>query len=381
MARQREFYKGRRKKRNYAIIPAVILILVISVVIVLFYSMQKYAVISEDGIEIKLPILQEDSDGTVIDASGNEVRVYEDAYAELSFLPADYSSVEASAGKNATPVRAIFIPYEEVLDADKIDEYANRLSTGNALMFELKKEDGYLAWYSDSATAFSYGLNMASTDSKEFLTNQISQLKQEDIYLVAQISACIDGLFGSHCPSVTIKNQYGYDYGDAKGYYVDPYSPLVRNYIVELCSELYDMGFDEVVLSNVCCPIIDEDDDTELYFTGEMSTTPTKVGAVSGFVVNVSDALSERGTDKRLSAYVDTATARVRADSSNGQDGPLFMKVFDRVYLNTDRYAYQYNCQDFESSVTIGDIYDRLVPVVINYLPDTTSWILIDSEE
>ena len=57
------------------------------------------------------------------------------------------------------------------------------------------------------------------------------------------------------------------------------------------------------------------------------------------------------------------------------------MKVFDRVYLNTDRYAYQYNCQDFESSVTIGDIYDRLVPVVINYLPDTTSWILIDSEE
>ena len=57
MSRRSEFYKGRRKKRNYAIIPGVILLLVFSVGIVLFYSTQKYAVISDDGVTVELPLL------------------------------------------------------------------------------------------------------------------------------------------------------------------------------------------------------------------------------------------------------------------------------------------------------------------------------------
>ena len=71
MARKQEFYKGRRKRRNYAIIPSIIIVGLITLIVVLFYGMQKYAVITKEGVSIELPILNEGK--TTIDAQGNEV--------------------------------------------------------------------------------------------------------------------------------------------------------------------------------------------------------------------------------------------------------------------------------------------------------------------
>ena len=34
-----------------------------------------------------------------------------------------------------------------------------------------------------------------------------------------------------------------------------------------------------------------------------------------------------------------------------------------------------------ESSVHVGSVYDRLVPVVVNYIPDNSSWVLVDGPE
>ena len=50
MARVQVFYKGRRKRRNYLFIPFVILLAIISVGMVTFYGLQKYAVINKDSV-------------------------------------------------------------------------------------------------------------------------------------------------------------------------------------------------------------------------------------------------------------------------------------------------------------------------------------------
>jgi hypothetical protein len=57
------------------------------------------------------------------------------------------------------------------------------------------------------------------------------------------------------------------------------------------------------------------------------------------------------------------------------------MQLYDRVYLDTDKFSYPFNVEDIEPNVTTGSVYDRLVPVVINYIPDNTSWILVDGPE
>ena len=51
MARNLEFYKGSRKKRNYALIPFVAVLALIVLGVVLFYTVQKYAVITKDGVK------------------------------------------------------------------------------------------------------------------------------------------------------------------------------------------------------------------------------------------------------------------------------------------------------------------------------------------
>ena len=383
MARRAEFYKGRRKRRNYAIIPGVALLLLFSVGIVLFYSTQKYAVIADDGVGIELPLLS--SGETAYDEDGNEHRSFEPVSVDIQFEEADYSDVPAVAGKNVRPIRAIFVPYDDI-SAEKITGYANRLSSGNALLLELKRKDGYLAWCSDSRVASAYGLNMVLPETKAALTEIVSSLKADNVYVAAQISCCMDELLGSRNENFCLKNQYGQNYFDENGYWLDPYCTTVREYAVQLIQELWDMGFDEVVLSNVMHPVapaIENEDGTKtetVYYTREMSTTPTPLGAVSGFAVNVAEQLEDREDGKFLSIYINSPTALVHADSANGQDTELFFKLYDRVYYSTDKYAYTFNVQDIEPLCTVGSIKDRFVPVVINYLPDNTSWILVDQE-
>ena len=249
MARNKEFYKGRRKRRNYALIPFAAALGLLALLIVLFYSMQKYAVISKEGVEMVLPG-SEPREGVMIDSSGEEVRVFEPVSVTLTIDPPDYTRVEAVAGRDAEPVRAIYIPAENV-NADYLMEMAARLSSGNALMLEMKPRAGALVWNSHATLAERYGLYYQSaldTDMASILKSVRDYGDEHDksIYLIAQISCCIDDLLPVRTTFYTLRTEAGWDYHDDNGTYLDPYSFDIRNYIVELCRELFELGFDEV---------------------------------------------------------------------------------------------------------------------------------------
>ncbi len=380
MARSREFYKGRRKRRNWALIPFVLVLALAALTVVLFYSMQKYAVISKEGVEMVLPGVTE-KQGVALDSSGREQRVYETVEASLVFDAPDYSRVAASAGADTKPLRAIFVAAEDI-NTDHLMEMAARLSSGNALMLEMKPRAGALVWHSESPLAVNYGLYYESALSADFAST-VESLREyaaehdKELTLVAQISCCVDDLLPLRTVSYTLRTESGRDYSDERGTYLDPYSADVRNYIVDLCRELYALGFDEVVLADVLHPVRgDGTSESGFVYSAEMSTDPNPVTAVCGFALYVQQQLAdEKGL---LSIYVDTARALVKADEGTGQDGVLFQKVFDRLYYRTDKWTYTYNLQDMEGTVTIGDVHDRLVPVVINYLPENSSWVYIE---
>lgn len=375
MARNLEFYKGRRKKRNYALVPSAIALGVIMLIVVLFYGMQKYAVITKDGVNVELPIL---SDGkTTIDSSGNEVRVFDTVDTDVIYDQPDYSYITATAGTDVPEFRAIFVPYTD-LTAEKLKEYTARLSQGNGLVLEMKPRSGQLMWDSQSDMALSYGLTVPS-DQTAAMPDLITQIKEDNkgIYLAAQISCCVDELFASRSTTVTLRR--GDNNGniiDDTGTWLDPYNLSVRNYIVQLARELYAMGFDEVILADVAHPVFAEP--LEVIYTRELSTTASTKTAVCGFAIYVANQLDDR--TGKLSIYCDTKPALVRADD-NGQDARLFMKIYDRVYLRTDKFAYPYNVADIKDYIGNGKVNDRLVPVVENYLPDNSSWVLVDVAE
>ncbi len=381
MARNSEFYKGRRKKRSYAIIPAVVIVGLIVLTVVLFYSMQQYAVISKDGVSVELPLLQSE-EKTTVDAEGNVVRVFDPVETSISFDDPDYSGVEAQVGADVPAMRAIYVSSENIT-AEKLDEYANRLSVGNALVLEMKPASGNLMWDSQAQAARSYGLYVETDQTRE-IPNLIANLKSredKDIYLVAEINVCRDALYASRSSTVCLRTELGGNYTDEGGSWLDPYNTELRQYVIELCRELYDMGFDEVVLASVLHPTI-TDEETKLVYTRDMSSPPSAVNAVCGFAVSIADALQDRAG--RLSIYCYSRKALVGPDTANGQDATLFMKVFDRVYHPTDKGTYVYNMEDIASRVPLGKAEYRFVPVVVNYLPspsDSISWVLIDKEE
>ena len=380
MARTSEYYRGKRKKRNRILIPAAILLGLLSVVVVLFYGMQKYAVITKDAVRIVPPILE----NTVVDESGEIVErpPLETTTAEIVYDVPDYSEVEARTGSGLQPLRAIFVKADDMYP-EKIEEYAARLNVGNALVLEMKPRSGALKWDSKtwSATAFSLAGDPLSGEMQAIL----ARLKQGEeggkapVYLVAQISICRDELYGSRSTTVTLRNDAGFNYMDEDGLWLDAYSLELRNYTVGLVKELYGMGFDEVVLADVAHPVLPEG--TTVQYCRRMSTPASATNAVCGFALSVADELKDR--EGKLSIYVDSQAALVGHDSENGQDGMLFFKLFDRVYFETDRYAYNFNLADLQGKPIVGSLSERFVPVVYNYLPDNPdkiSWVLIDTE-
>ena len=243
----------------------------------------------------------------------------------------------------------------------------------------MKPRAGNLMWDCRAPEALNYGLSMV-TDQTAQLPQLIAELSEKDIYLVAQISCCLDELYASRSTTITLRRaDNNANYIDQYGTWLDPYNLSLRNYVIEMVKELYQLGFDEVVLADVAHPAPAEGEQApQLLYTRELSTAPSAATAVGGFAINVARALEDR--DGLLSIYVDTKPALVRTDT-NGQDAQLFLKLFDRVFLRTDKYSYSYNVEDIRYNVEKGNVYDRLVPVVENYLPDNSSWVLIDVEE
>ena len=380
MARTSEYYRGKRKKRNRVLIPAAILLGILSLIVVLFYGMQKYAVITKDDVRIVPPILKQEQGE---ETEGTEERgELETATAEIVFDEPDYSSVEPRTGSGLQPLRAIFVKADEMYP-EKIEEYAARLNVGNALVLEMKPRSGAMKWDSKAwaATNFSLAGDPLSGEMRALLDRlrTPNEIKPEGVYLVAQISICRDELYGSRSTVVTLRNDAGFNYTDEGGIWLDAYSLDLRDYTVSMVRELYDMGFDEVVLADVAHPVLPEG--TTVQYSRRMTTPPSAVNAVCGFALSVADELKDR--KGKLSIYVDSQSALVGRDTENGQDGTLFFKLFDRVFFSTDRYAYTFNLADLQKKSIVGSYSERFVPVVLNYLPDDPdkiSWVLIDTE-
>lgn len=375
MARVQVFYKGRRKRRNYLFIPFVILLAIISVGMVTFYGLQKYAVINKDSVSIELPILADKN--AVFDSQGHEIKSFDPVNVSVVLEEPDYSGIEAVAGAKVKPMRAIFVPYTD-LNHDKLQEYVSRLNQGNALLLEMKPRSGQLMWESQAEMAVNYGISVPS-ETTAAVRDFLADMEEKDIYLAAQISCCIDNLLPTRTSAYTIKNEIGMNYQDGNGFWLDAYNEAVRKYAAQMAQELFDMGFDEVVLADVAHPTLTEP--VTLLYTNEISTQRNTSLAVCGFAVSVARQLQDRESGA-LSIYCDTRPSLVKTDLTTGQDARLFMKLYDRVYLKTDKSAYPYNVEDIQSNVSIGTVYDRLMPVVENYIPsDNSSWVLVDVPE
>ena len=174
MARNSDFYRGRRQRRNYWLIPFILLIALITLVVVLFYGLQKYAVISDEKVNVVFSDLAETSE---VPGQSEEATtmVFDTVVPEIVFEAPDYSRIVAVAGKKVKPLRAVYISATEI-SQERLENAAASLVDGNALMIEMKPRTGQLMWNSSASLAVSYGLS-TDNDFTNSLPGLIPSLK------------------------------------------------------------------------------------------------------------------------------------------------------------------------------------------------------------
>ena len=79
------------------------------------------------------------------------------AYSEQNDPLIQREMFEAQVGEDVPAMRAIYVSSENITQ-DKLNEYADRLSVGNALVLEMKPVSGNLMWNSQAQAAANYGL-------------------------------------------------------------------------------------------------------------------------------------------------------------------------------------------------------------------------------
>lgn len=362
MARSKgpEVYRGRRKRLNVLGVVFGALAALILLTVVLFFGLQKYIVFEHDGVRVALPGAAAGEDG----ALPNDETAPEQVNAVLEITDPDYSAVPAAAGEGLADMAAVFVPAQDVRMSG-VGRYMSVMSSygANALVLEVKPVSGQLVWASSSPTAAAYSLN-GSLDLEAMVAALRQQDEDDELYLVAQLSCCIDGLLAERCPSAALRFATGAAYADSEGAWLDPYSATVSAYLTELCSELAEMGFDELLLKSLSLPITEE----AIGFSVELSSTPTPEAAVCGLAVELTNALE--GYDIPVSAILDTTSLRSGLADKSGQNLELFGKVFDRLCSATDSaWLSGVDRDSIDQYLSLGSLETRYVPIM-NYVPE-----------
>ena len=355
-----EVYRGRRKRLNVLGVVFGALAALILLTVVLFFGLQKYIVFEHDGVRVALPGAAAGEDGPL----PNDETAPEQVNAVLEITDPDYSAVPAAAGEGLANMAAVFVPAQDV-SMSGVGRYMSVMSSygANALVLEVKPVSGQLVWASSSPTAAAYSLN-GTLDLEAMVAALRQQDEDDELYLVAQLSCCIDGLLAERCPSAALRFATGAAYADSEGAWLDPYSATVGAYLSELCSELAEMGFDELLLKSLSLPITEE----AIGFSVELSSTPTPEAAVCGLAVELTNALE--AYDIPVSAILDTTSLRSGLTDKSGQNLELFGKVFDRLCSATDSaWLSGVDRDSIDQYLSLGSLETRYVPIM-NYVPE-----------
>ncbi|KPJ56381.1 hypothetical protein AMJ49_05065, partial [Parcubacteria bacterium DG_74_2] len=105
----------------------------------------------------------------------------------------------------------------------------------NAVVIDVKEVDGFQL--SDS------------------LQELINELHKENVWVIARFTAFRDSALVKQRPELYLKKENGNLWQDEKGYYwLDPASSQVQKYLLDLCYQVIDFGFDEIQFDYVRFP-------------------------------------------------------------------------------------------------------------------------------
>ena len=333
-------YRGRDGRRSSVLIFIVLLLAVLLIAGLTFmFVMADYINYTPTGMEINWPWLEQRpsappvfSDPVIIETDNvvvTEEPVPGSAYSPRSVLAA--VTVTAEQLRTGTAAQA-------VADAG-----------GSALVVEMKASTGKLAWQSRTELAASLYVN-ADDDG---VADAIRELARDgDLYLVARVH-CFRDQFLTNAWIGPLTTQGGRVWYDLNGFgWSSPANRETADYLYDLCLELADMGFDEILLDDAGYPC---QGDMDALATDENRPEDRTV-PVADFLQRLSGELEERGVYLSVYAY---EALTPEGGVYSGLTAGLLAQNAGRVWL--DEGMDREYCESILSAAGLGNPSVRVV--------------------
>ena len=299
-------YRGRTSKGKIAL--AVVLVLII-LAAVGFLWLQEYIVYDADGnARLDLPWRQEASvpPAEVEDPLQNvEITVQEpEAPAELAAFSAGAAPLTRAAWQ------------ETWMGATMMSAPA-----WNAAAVTLKDSAGHICFAADGAAA---GTVSTAEDTAAALT----EVTESRYHTIARMSCFLDPIAArADVEGMGLKNTGGYIYYDGNDLnWLDPSKPAARQYLCGLAREIADLGFDEILLTDVGYPTTGPLD--KIDYNGA-----DRAESIRTFLEELKTALAEY--DVQLSIELPAEVLTAGTDDAAGLVLADIAPLVDRIYAVT----------------------------------------------
>lgn len=304
-------YRGRTPK--WKIFLAVLLVLVILAAAASILVMRKFIVYDETGTpQFRLPGIEQTQDKT-----------------DQSDLPdVDLDITLTEPEEETAPALQVAILADGPLSLLEPDgapaRFAARADVCDAVVVTLKDHAGIV--YYDSAAAES-NMTEPATDTDAALAAVMGKAE----HAIGKLACLHDPAVAKHYVTHRgLKNTDGYIYYDGNNsQWLDPAKEGTRAYLAELAAEAAELGFDEVLLTDVSYPTTGKLDKIR-YGEGEQTEH------IAALLQEIRAALPE---GVLLSVELPEAVVRTGRDEVAGQDLAVIAPLVDRIYAETTESA------------------------------------------
>lgn len=350
-------YRGRSRFRTFLGILIAVLLLLLILLIAAFFLLEPYILYSADGIRIDLSFLPGRDDPPVVETSPLALATPD---------PALTPEPTPTPSPTPTPVpvfHGVELAPEALYDGTARSQV--EAAGGNAAVFNMKTDEGTLEYVSQLAAAV-----QAKVSAPDPAINAAIRLlnSEEELYTVARVSCFRDNTVPRSNMGITLKSSAG-NWRDGGNYrWLTPASPEARAYVVGVCVELAELGFDELLLDNCGFPTQGR---TGSIVIGERYDPDNLSQPLELFLTELEAALANY-PDVKISIRTSEAVLTGAGDSS-GQTRELLAEHGWRLWV-TDAEGTDFTAALAELELTP----ERLVKAAGEVRPLGESWVVVN---
>lgn len=229
--------------------------------------------------------------------------------------PASAPAEDLSLPEENDPFQGVFLSLDQLADAQTLaDGY-------DGVILPMKTADGALGYVSALPLAADAGASSGDPDRNEVLR---ALNDTPGLYTVAQVSCLRDSALVREEPGLSLHRVSGSPWLDeSRQSWLDPAQPQVQSYLIGLCRELAQLGFDEILLTDCGFPTQGDLD--------SLRAVEEKEETLETFCRQLQGALADTPVTLSVMGQRDSVTA----DPVSGQTTAL-LATFGRVWTQAE---------------------------------------------